>query len=252
MELGLTDRVFVVTAASAGLGRATADVLVAEGARVVLVARRGDVLSDVVDDLGAANAVALAADLADPDTAQAAADLAVRTFGRLDGALISVGGPPRGGVLDNTDEQWRDAFEAVFLAGLRVARAVIGTATGPVSLALVLSTSAKAPLSGMAISNGLRPGLAVLVKQLADEIGPQGSRVVGLMPGSILTERLQTLHAATEDAAGARASAEASIALRRFGEPAEFAKVAAFLLSPAASYVTGSLVAIDGGVLRSL
>lgn len=252
MELGLTDRVFVVTAASGGLGRATAEVLVAEGARVVLVARRAEVLDDVIADLGPANSVALAADLAEAGTAQAASDLAVRSFGRLDGALISVGGPPRGGVLDNTDEQWRDAFESVFLAGLRVARAVLGTASGPVALALVLSTSAKSPLPTMAISNGLRPGLAVLVKQLADEIGPRGSRVVGLMPGSILTERLAGLHAAGGDAAAARASAEASIALGRFGEPAEFARVASFLLSPAASYVTGSLVAIDGGVMRPL
>lgn len=252
MDLGLADRVFVLTAASAGLGRATAECLVAEGARVVLVARRAEVLDTAVAELGQANAVALAGDLAGPDTASRAADLALTTFGRLDGALISVGGPPRGGVLDNTDDEWRQSFESVFLAGLRVARAVIAAASGPVALAVVLSTSVKSPLPTMAISNGLRPGLAMLVQQLADEVGPTGSRVVGLLPGTIATERIQYLHGQSPDPAAARAVAEAAIPLRRLGEPVEFARVAAFMLSPAASYLTGSMVAVDGGALRAL
>ena len=252
MDLGLADRVFVLTAASGGLGRATAEGLVAEGARVVLVARRADVLDGAVAELGTPNAVALAGDLADPDTASRAADLALTTFGRLDGALISVGGPPRGGVLDNTDDEWRQSFESVFLAGLRVARAVVAAAPGPVALAFVLSSSAKSPLPTMAISNGLRPGLAMLVKQLADEVGPTGSRVVGLLPGTIATERIRYLHGQSPDPAAARATAEAAIPLRRLGEPAEFARVAAFVLSPAASYLTGSMVAVDGGALRPL
>ena len=252
MELGLTDRVFVVTAASAGLGRATADQLVAEGAKVVLVARRAEVLDDAVADLGSSNAVALAGDLSEATTATQAAELAIRTFGRLDGALISVGGPPKGGVLENTDEQWRDAFESVFLAGLRTARAVVAAATGPVALAVVLSSSAKTPLPTMAISNGLRPGLGVLIKQLADELGPSGGRVVGLLPGTISTERIEYLHGLSPDPAATRAAAEREIPLRRLGEPAEFARVATFLLSPAASYVTGSLIPVDGGVLRAL
>lgn len=140
----------------------------------------------------------------------------------------------------------------MFLAGLRVARAVVDTASGPVALGFVLSTSAKSPLPSMAISNGLRPGLAVLIKQLADELGPKGSRAVGLLPGTISTERVRYLHGQSDDPAAARAASEQSIALRRLGDPAEFARVAAFLLSPAASYVTGSLVAIDGGVMRPL
>lgn len=252
MDLGLSDRVFLVTAGSAGLGRATADQLVAEGARVVLVARRADVLDDAVADLGAANAVGLAADLADPGTPQAAAELALATFGRLDGALISVGGPPPGAALANSDEQWLAAFESVFLAALRTIRAVIAAAGGPVSLGLVLSTSVKVPIPSLAISNGLRPGLAMLLKQLADEIGPDGSRVFGLMPGTIFTDRIKFLHGQSADPAAARAAAEATIPLRRIGEPAEFGRVAAFLLSPAASYVTGSVIPVDGGALRAL
>ena len=116
----------------------------------------------------------------------------------------------------------------------------------------MLSTSVKVPIPSLAISNGLRPGLAMLIKQLADELGPDGSRVFGLMPGTVSTERIRVLHGQGADPAAARAAAESRIPLRRIGEPAEFGRVAAFLLSPAASYVTGSVIAVDGGALRAL
>lgn len=253
MDLQLTDRVFVVTAASSGLGRATADQLVGEGAKVVLVARREAALADVVADLGSDSAVALTADLADPATAQDAARLAIETYGRLDGALISVGGPPAGPVLEMTDEQWRDAFDSVFLAALRTVAAVIehGTADD-LAIACVLSTSSLSPIPGLSISNGLRPGLAMLIKQLADEHGPRGTRVNGLMPGRISTERVQYLDSLADDPEAARRDSAARIPLRRYGDPAEFGRVAAFLLSPAASYITGSLIPVDGGALRAL
>ena len=253
MDLGLTDRVFVVSGAGSGLGRATAEQLVAEGARVVLVARRADVLDEVVGALGSDRAVALAADLADPETAEAAARQARESFGRLDGALVSVGGPPAGSALGTTAEEWRAAFDSVFLAALRVTDAVVrhGTAAD-LSVAWVLSSSVKAPIPGLAASNGLRPGLAMLVKQLADELGPDGTRVVGLLPGRVETDRTRHLDALSGDAEAARARSEASIPLRRYGQPAEFGRVAAFVLSPAASYLTGSVVAVDGGAIRSL
>ncbi len=253
MDLGLTDRVFVVSGAGSGLGRATAEQLVAEGARVVLVARRADVLDEVVGALGSDRAVALAADLADPETAEAAARQAQESFGRLDGALVSVGGPPAGSALGTTTEEWRAAFDSVFLAALRVTDAVVrhGTAAD-LSVAWVLSSSVKAPIPGLAASNGLRPGLAMLVKQLADELGPDGTRVVGLLPGRVETDRTRHLDALSGDAEAARARSEASIPLRRYGQPVEFGRVAAFVLSPAASYLTGSVVAVDGGAIRSL
>jgi len=252
MDIGLTDRVFVVTAASSGLGLATATSLVAEGARVVLVARRAEVLAAVVADLGEA-AVAVPGDLADPAVPDAACRTARETFGRLDGALVSVGGPPAGSVADTTEEQWRAAFESVYLASLRTCRAVLSHATTPeAALALVLSTSVKAPVAGLAISNGLRPGLAMLVKQLADETGPGGARVVGLLPGRIDTERVRHLDSLSPDPAAARRQAEDAIPLGRYGRPEEFGRVATFLLSPAASYVTGCVLPVEGGALRAL
>ena len=253
MDLGLTDRVFVVTAASSGLGRASAAQLVAEGARVVLVARRPDVLADAVAALGPDRAVAVTADLADPATAELACLVALRAFGRLDGALVSTGGPEAGSVLGTTDDQWTAAFDGVFRAVLRVSRAVVEHGTAPdLALAWVLSTSVLSPVGGLATSNGLRPGLGMLVKQLADELGPDGTRVLGLLPGRIDTERVQHLDGLADDPAAARAAAEAGIPLRRYGRPEEFARVAAFVLSPAASYLTGCVVPVEGGALRTL
>jgi len=253
MDLGLADRAFVVTAASSGLGRAAAEQLVTEGARVVLVARRAEMLAEAVSRMGPDRAVALAADLTDANTAETACALALDAFGRLDGALISVGGPPAGSVLDTTEEQWRSAFDSVFLAALRVSATVVehGTASD-LCIVWVLSTSVKTPIPGLAASNGLRPGLAMLVKQLADELGPQGTRVIGLMPGSIETERAQYLNSLKDDPVAARASAEAAIPLGRYGRPEEFGRVAAFMLSPAASYLTGSVIPVEGGAQRGL
>lgn len=257
MDLQLTDRAYVVTAASGGLGLATARQLLAEGARVVLVARNRDKLSQLTDEIAAEfgpdRAVFVAADLADPETSEAAVQQCLASFGRLDGAMVSVGGPPRGTALGNTAEEWHAALDSVFLAALRVSREVLEHATGnDTALAWVLSSTAKMPMPSMAISNGLRPGLAVLIKQLADEIGPQGRRVVGLLPGSIATERVHSLNSQAEDPEAARQSAEAAIPMRRYGEPEEFGRVAAFCLSPAASYLTGSMIHIDGGAIRAL
>lgn len=254
MDLGLTDHVFVVSGGSTGLGFATARVLVDEGARVVVVARDEERLSTALARLGEA-AVGLAADLAAPTTAADAVGLAVSTFGRLDGGLISVGGPPAGSPLTTTDDQWRQAFDAVFLGSLRLARALCAgiTETGRAStgaIAWVLSTSAVEVFPGLTTSNGLRPGLAMLVKDLADEVGPSGIRVNGLLPGRIATDRLAALDEATGDPAAARARASAAIPLRRYGVPEEFGRVAAFVLSPAASYLTGGLLRIDGGSTR--
>ena len=251
MDLGLRDRVYVVTGGARGLGRATAECLVAEGARVVLSSRTPETVDAAVTALGDA-AVGVPADNADPDTPARLVDAARERWGRLDGALVSVGGPPKGTVGDTADGQWRQAFEAVFLGAVRLARALGGELQAGGSLALVLSSSVRAPLPEMAISNGLRPGLAMVAKQLADELGPRGVRVNGLLPGRVGTERVAELDAASGDAEAARAAAIATIPLRRYGEPAEFGRAATFLLSPAASFVSGSMLPVDGGMLRAL
>lgn len=251
MDLELKDRVFILTGAARGLGRATADCLVAEGARVVISGRSRDALDAAVADLGDA-AVAVVADNADPATPGRLLAAADERWGRVDGALISVGGPPKGPVSTSADEDWSRSFESVFLGAVRLARD-IGNALPPGgSLALVLSSSVRAPLPEMAISNGLRPGLAMVAKTLADELGPRGVRVNGLMPGRVGTERVAELDASTGDPEAARAASQRTIPLRRYGEPAEFGRAATFLLSPAASYLTGVMLPVDGGLLRSL
>lgn len=252
MELGLKDRVYIVTAASRGLGRATAQALVDDGAKVVVSSRSADSIAQAVAELGADNAVGLAVDNADPGAPVQLIKAAKDTFGRLDGVLISVGGPPAGGILDKTEDEWRGAFDTVFLGGLRLATSIAAELGAGGSIAFVLSTSAKAPIPGLAISNGLRPGLAMAAKTLADELGPRGIRVNGLLPGRVDTERVQELDALSGDPAAARTRGAAAIPLRRYGEPAEFGRVAAFLLSPAAGYLTGIMLPVDGGASRSL
>jgi 3-oxoacyl-[acyl-carrier protein] reductase len=252
MDLGLRDRVYIVTGASRGLGRATARVLVAEGAHVVVSGRNADSVAGAARELGPQAATGVAADNAHATTAQRLVETAHTAYQRLDGALISVGGPVAGAATDISDEQWRAAFEAVFLGANRLARTVAHALEPGGSIAFVLSTSVKQPIAGLAISNGLRPGLAMLAKTLADELGPRGIRVNGLLPGRVDTERVQELDAASGDAAGARSAVEATIPLRRYGEPAEFGRAAAFLLSPAASYITGAMLPVDGGITRAL
>ncbi|MBC3842788.1 SDR family oxidoreductase [Streptacidiphilus sp. 4-A2] len=253
MDLGLEDRVYLVTAATRGLGFATARELVADGARVVVTGRAQQSVDRAVAELGGSGrAFGLVADNATEDTAQRLVDAAMQTFGRLDGALISVGGPPAGPVSTATDEQWRGAFESVFLGAIRIARTTAAALGEGGCIGFVLSGSAREPIAALGISNGLRPGLAMAAKSLANEYGPRGIRVLGLLPARIDTERVRELDELAEDADAARARNEAQIPLRRYGRPEEFGRVAAFLLSPAASYLTGVMVPVDGGALHGI
>jgi 3-oxoacyl-[acyl-carrier protein] reductase len=252
MDLGLADHVYVVTGGAGGLGRATAEVLVADGARVVVSGRHQATLDTAVAELGESSAVGVVADNADVRTPSRLIDAATERWGRLDGALISVGGPAPGSVMDSKDEDWTAAYEAVFLGGIRLAREIAGKLDDGGSIAFVLSSSVKAPLAGLAISNGFRPGLAMVAKTLADELGPRGIRVNGLMPGRVETDRVRQLDAASGDLDAAKRAASANIPLRRYGEPVEFGRAAAFLLSPAASFVSGVMLPVDGGMVRAL
>lgn len=247
MDLGLGGRAFLLTGASRGLGLATARVLAEEGALVTITGRSEERVRAAAQGLGPA-ALGVVADNGDVDAAQRAVEAAVdHGGGRLGGVLVSVGGPPPGGLLTVTDDTWRQEFETLVLGALRVVRTVLPHLADDGAIGFVLSSSVHNPIAGLGISNVLRPALAMAVKTLADELGPRGTRVVGLVPGTIMTDRVRDLsHLDGAEDPGADAP------LGRAGTPEEFGRVAAFVLSPAASYLTGSLVTIDGGLTRSL
>jgi 3-oxoacyl-[acyl-carrier protein] reductase len=278
MDLGLRDRAYLVTGGSRGLGFAAAQALVAEGARVLISAPHEATATAAVARLGQDDPPGTAdwvvADNADPATPGQLIAAARERFGRLDGALISVGGSPGGTIAAITDEQWHSAFESVFLGAVRLARTLAadlgagteagteagtGAGAGPTvsrtgtggSIVFVLAASVRAPLPGLGISNGLFPGLAGVVKALADEHGPAGVRVNGVLPVRIATDRVRQLDALVGDPDEVRARLSQNIPLRRYGEPEEFGRAAAFLLSPAASYTTGAMIPVDGGAIRS-
>ncbi|WP_405781863.1 SDR family oxidoreductase [Streptomyces sp. NBC_00859] len=246
MDLGLKDRVYIVTGATRGLGFASARELAADGAKVIITGREEKTARAAAAELGP-GVIGVAADNGDPESAARLIATARERFGRFDGILISVGGPAPGSAADNTDEQWRTAFEAVFLGAVRLARTAAGELSDGGVIGLVLSGSVYEPIAGLTISNGLRPGLAGFAKSLADEVGPRGIRVVGLLPGRIDTDRVRQLDTLSGDPAASRAKAEAGVALRRYGRPEEFGRVAAFALSPGASYLTGVMLPVDGG-----
>lgn len=247
MDLGLGDRVYLVTGGSKGLGFATASALVEDGARVVVSSRSRDNVDAAVARLGD-RAVGVVGDNADTDLPARLVATARERFGRLDGLLLSVGGPVAGGVRDTDLADWTRAYESVFLGALRLLREVSAELTDGGAIALVLSSSVREPLMNLAISNGFRPGLAMTAKTLAGELGPQGIRVVSLLPGLIATDRVRSLYG---DADPTRARPE-HVPLRRIGLPDEFGRVAAFVLSPAASYLTGITLSVDGGATHSL
>ncbi|WP_349827546.1 SDR family NAD(P)-dependent oxidoreductase [Brevibacterium litoralis] len=242
MDLNIADRTFIVTGGTSGLGLATARALVAEGAHVVVSSRTQDNVDAAVAELGGA-ASGCTADLADPEAPSRLFAHAARAFpdSPLGGVFISVGGPRKGTFFEMEEQDWRDAFESVFLGALRMARHAAENLGSGCAIGMVLSSSVWNPLTPIAVSNGLRPGLAMSLKDMADQVGPRGIRVFGVSPGPIRTPRL----------AGSDASFD-HIPLQRAGEPEEFGEVAAFLLSPRAGYVTGCVVPVDGGMVRSL
>jgi 3-oxoacyl-[acyl-carrier protein] reductase len=271
MDLHLRDRVYIVTGGGRGLGFAAAETLLAEGARVLLSGPREASVAAAAARLTSPGAVEdrvswMVADNADADTPELLLAAAQDRFGRLDGALVSVGGTPGGSVASTPDAAWRSAFEEVFLGAVRIARVLGdclakdsggGGATGRIagaggSMVFVLASSVRVPLTELAVSNGLFPGLAGVVKMLADELGPTGTRVNAILPVRIATERVRQLDALLGDPDEVRARKSQAIPLRRYGEPAEFGRMAAFLLSPAASYTTGAMIPVDGGSIPAI
>jgi 3-oxoacyl-[acyl-carrier protein] reductase len=247
MDLHLTDKVFIVTGGTDGLGLATAQALLAEGAKVLVSGRSQGKVAEVRASLGAAadRIAYLEGDNADAALPVKLRDAVLDRWGRLDGMLVSVGGPPPGKALATDDDTWRNAFDSVFLGAVRLVRDLAPHIADGGAIALLLAISAKEASLTVPISNGLRPGLAMLVKSFAEELGPRVIRINALLPNLFATDRMKKLFEGKEPPVD-------NIALRRMGEPAELGRMAAVLLSPVASYVTGASISIDGGQLKSL
>ncbi len=255
MELSLNDKSFVVGGASSGLGKAVAEQLVAEGARVLLVARNEDSLRRVSQELGD-RAQPCAADISQPSGVDNVASVALDHFGTLDGVLVNAGGPPFGPALELTDEQWLGAFGLLIGGPVRLLRALVPRMNEGASVLFITSTSVREPIKDLDSSNVLRPGVAALVKCLAKELGPR-IRVNSMAPGRIDTARSRSMDEARAADFGIsteeqRQNVSRGIPLGRYGEPVELGRAAAFLLSPAASYITGVSLQVDGGLVSAV
>ena len=242
MDLGIGGKVAVVAASSKGLGRASAEALAAEGAKVVLCARNGLELEATVDHItgagGTASAVLL--DITEPDAPAQFVQHALAQYGRLDIVVPNAGGPPPGGALDVTDEQLVAAFEANCLASIRLVRAALPhlEAQGWGRICMITSYTVKQPAPALALSNVARTGLWAWVKTAAHDLAPLGITLNMAAPGAHATDRMKQLGG--------------GIAAGPMGDPADFGKVVAFLCSEPAAYITGVALNVDGGAVSGL
>lgn len=262
MDSSLKGRVAVVMAASQGLGRAAARALARAGADVAVCARRPEVIADLARELEEAygvEALAVAADVTDRPALEGFIRAAGERFGGIDVLVTNAGGPPAGRFVDLDDEAWARAVDLNLMSVVRAVRAALPFMRGRpgANVMCVVSSSVKAPIPRLVLSNTLRPGIVGLAKTLSLELAADGIRVNCLAPGRIDTERVRHLDAVHAEARGAtqeevRRASEASIPAGRYGEPEEFADVAAFLASDGARYVTGQTIFVDGGLVKTL
>src|SRR5271169_121525 len=257
MDLKLRDKVAVVTGANRGIGRAIAETLADEGVRLVLAARTREQLQEVAKTYGSGTLI-LATDLREADAPQKMIEAAVARFGQIDVLVNNAGATKRGDFLELTDAEWQDGFALKFFGAMRCCRAAwayLQASRG--SIVNIVGVGGRTGDAEFAIGGSVNAALLNLTKVLADRGTRDGVRVNAVNPGSIVTERLQIRIKAFASEHGfnidrAALSMAQKLGVVRFGEPAEIARVVAFLASPAASYCHGSIVDVDGGQTRTL
>ena len=260
MDLGLTGKVALVAAASKGLGFGVAKALAENGAKVSICSRSADEIEaaakTLTDDFGA-ETLATACDVTKPADIENWINRTVEKWGTVDILLVNAGGPPTGNFKDISDAQWQSAFELTLMSTVRMIRAALPHMKNGGAILTVTSSSVKEPIPRLALSTVMRSGVVGLVKTLADELASDGIRVNNLIPGRIDTDRVAQLDKNNAEKLGitpeeVRAQSVAKISLKRLGTIDDFGAAGAFLLSPAASYITGATLQVDGGSMRSI
>jgi 3-oxoacyl-[acyl-carrier protein] reductase len=262
MQLGLRDKIFMVAGGSRGLGLGIASVLAEEGARVALSSRDGAAAERAAVELRERHAVQVHAqgcDVSDALAIERWSAAVLAEYGAIDGLVVNAGGPPPGGFDTLDDAAWEQAFQLTLMSAVRLIRAVLPALRqrGGGSILVLTSSVVKEPDNVLLLSSVMRAGVANLVKGFAATLARENIRINCLVPGIIHTDRIQALATHRSGVSGLSVEEQllrmqAPIPMGRFGAVAEFGKAGAFLLSDAASYITGSALVVDGGTMRSI
>jgi 3-oxoacyl-[acyl-carrier protein] reductase len=262
MDLRVSGKVFMVGGASKGLGYAVARALAGEGAAVAIASRDETAVrraGDAIRRDTAARVLPVAADLSRPDAVTRWHEATLQEFGGIDGVFCNTGGPPAGAAMAFDDAGWQQAFDLLLMSVVRTVRLAVPSiaARGGGAILIGTSSTVKEPVPQLALSNVMRAGVTALAKTLSVELAPKKIRVNTLLPGRIATDRLRSLDEISAQRDGVSVDeqqrrSQATVPLGRYGDPDEFGRVGAFLLSDAASYLTGASVQVDGGLIKGL